>query len=86
VVQGNSREASGDSPVDLLHTADLEVLLDLLRNPGLVEKSRVLIEKAVVKGLLNDMNVSRLVPSTPPCGSFLTRLTRHLVEGRDRNI
>jgi hypothetical protein len=43
--------------VDLLHTADLEVLLDLLRNPGLVEKSRVLIEKAVVKGLLNDMNV-----------------------------
>jgi hypothetical protein len=43
--------------LDLLHTADLEVLLDLLRDPGLVEKSRVLIEKTVVKGLLNDMNV-----------------------------
>jgi len=57
-VQGNSRDAPGDSPVDTLHTSDLEVLLDLLRNPGLAEKSRALIEKAVVKGLLNEMNVS----------------------------
>ena len=58
LAQGNSRDAPGDSPVDMLHTADLEVLLDLLRNPGLVEKSRTLIEKAVVKGLLTDTNVS----------------------------
>ena len=57
LAQGNLREAPGDSPVDVLHTADLEVLLDLLRNPGLVEKSRLLIEKAVVKGLLTDTNV-----------------------------
>ena len=57
-VQGSGRDSHGNSAVEQLHSVDLEVLLDLLRIPGLVEKTRGIIERALSRGLLNEVTVS----------------------------
>lgn len=57
-MQGNGREGSGNLGPDALKIVDLEVLLDLLRNPALVEKARAVIERAVSKSLLNEVTVN----------------------------
>lgn len=63
LLQGSSRDPHGNT-AEQIHSVDLEVLLDLLRNPGLVEKTRAIIERALSRGLLNEVMVS--TPSQKP--------------------
>lgn len=59
-MQVEAREAPGNAG---MHPVDLEVLLDLLGNPGSVEKARAVFERGIVRGLLGEMEVS--LPSWP---------------------
>lgn len=56
-VQSDARETIGEAPVGL-HINDLEVLLDLLRNPNLSEKARSVFERAIIRGLISEISVS----------------------------
>ena len=72
-MQGNAREANGSTCPEVLQVVDVEVLLDLLSNPALVEKTGVVIEKAILRGLLNEVTVGSilLTASNPIVYSYL---------------
>ncbi len=62
-----------------MHAVDLEVLLDLLGSPSLVEKARAVFERGIVRGLLGEMEVGTAHAAAPSLSALSYLCLRYLV-------
>lgn len=70
LIQAEAREANGEA-VGGLDTYDLEVLLDLLKSSTLGERTRAVLERAIVRGLISEINVRFYFSSVSVSTCFL---------------